>query len=335
LAANNWRKAIGMAVVGAVFVGLLALAFLWPGKVAEPRNVPMAITGDDPRQVAAVSQQIEDKAEGAVKLVEVASRDQAVAKLESREVFGALILSAPAPEVLTASANGLASRMVAELAGGVAQAAMAAAAQAAPEAPPVTVETTDVVPAHSTKFDVGQLIMPLVFGGAIGGVLVSAAIAGRGQRLAALALLAVLVGCLVYLILGLWFDLLPGGFLPIAGALALAIFATGAFVAGSYALIGVPGLAGAIVITLLVSNPISGMAVPTSFLPPPWGAIGQALTIGAGGSLVRGAAYFRTGQVCLTPLLVLLAWSVLGAAAIMLKRRQPLAALASPSLMRH
>lgn len=62
---------------------------------------------------------------------------------------------------------------------------------------------------------------------------------------------------------------------------------------------------------MLVANPLSGATSAPELLPRPWGAIGQAMPAGAGGTLLRSVAFYdgaRSG----TPLTVLLIWSAAG-----------------------
>lgn len=64
---------------------------------------------------------------------------------------------------------------------------------------------------------------------------------------------------------------------------------------------------------LFVSNPLSGMMAGPWFLPQPWGAIGQYLPLGAGGTVMRSAAYFDgagAGQAWI----VLIGWMLVGIA---------------------
>src|SRR6185312_1934735 len=61
---------------------------------------------------------------------------------------------------------------------------------------------------------------------------------------------------------------------------------------GLAALVGREGLGLGAVVMFLVGNALSGIAAAPQLLPQPWGAVGQWLPIGAGGTLLRSAAYF-------------------------------------------
>ncbi|MBM7505586.1 hypothetical protein ACFPER_00620 [Agromyces aurantiacus] len=101
-----FRRAIAVGAALALVVGIIVLAFAWPSVTAEPKDLPVAVAGPD-ASVAQVESRVAEQADGAVALERVDDRDAAVASIESREVYGAIILGeAPtdAPEVLVASA---------------------------------------------------------------------------------------------------------------------------------------------------------------------------------------------------------------------------------------
>jgi hypothetical protein len=62
---------------------------------------------------------------------------------------------------------------------------------------------------------------------------------------------------------------------------------------------------------LLVGNPLSGLATAPEFFAEPWRTIGAWLPPGAGGQLLRSAAYFD-GAGAGPHLVVLGAWLLLG-----------------------
>lgn len=325
---KNWVKIIGVSLAASLLVGLIALAFLWPAKTMEPKNVPIAITGTSVQQVEAVKTALKTNAGDKIELITVENRDEAVNKMQHREIYGAIIISLPNPEILTASANGAALNAVitnveSGLEAGLTK-MVVASVPAGIAAPAVTVRNTDVIPTHSATFDIAQLALPMVFGGMIGGVLIVTAVGGRLQRAGALVLYAFLAGNVLYLILQTWFNVLPAEYWAIVGAFSLGIFATSSFIVGSYVLAGGAGLGVAAAFTLLVANPISGLAIPTIFLTEPWGFIGQLLTVGAGGTLLRGAVYFPVAEVITTPLVVLTIWSLAGITATVIRNRKPL-----------
>ncbi len=99
-------RLLGAAGLMAVVVAVIVLAFSWPAVTSEPKDLPLAISGPD-ASVAQVETAIDAKAEGAFALERVDDRDAAVAAIERREAYGAIVLGAAptdAPEVLTSSA---------------------------------------------------------------------------------------------------------------------------------------------------------------------------------------------------------------------------------------
>ena len=87
-------------------VGIIVLAFAWPSVTAEPKDLPVAVVGPD-ASVDQLESRVADQAGGAVALERVDDRDAAVAAIERRDAYGAIVLGdAPtdAPEVLVASA---------------------------------------------------------------------------------------------------------------------------------------------------------------------------------------------------------------------------------------
>jgi predicted dinucleotide-binding enzyme len=85
--------------------------------------------------------------------------------------------------------------------------------------------------------------------------------------------------------------------------------------------LGDPGLAVGAALVILVGNPLSGLSSAPELLPSGWGALGQLLPPGAGGTLLRAAAYFD-GHGSGGALLVLAAWLLIGIALVVLGRRR-------------
>lgn len=309
-AASNWPKATVLAVVLAAVVGVVLLAVAWPAVTAEPRDLPVAIAGPS-AAVGAVGDAVTAQSEGAIALVEVDDLDAAVALIEERGAYGAILLG-PAPEVLTASA---ASPVVAQLLGGVAgrlQEALGAQAPAGAPVPSVTV--TDVVPladADPRGAGLGAAVFPILLGGILGGAVVALAIGSVVRRLVAIAMFAVLAALAVTAVLQSWWGVLQGSFLANAGLVALALLAVSLPVIGLHALLGRGGIGLAAVVFVLFANPLAGAALPPEFVPAPWGAVGQWFPPGAAATLLRDASYFPAAPAALQ-WTVLAAWAAAG-----------------------
>ena len=316
-----WGRAIGIAAGAALLVAVIVLAFMWPAITSTVKDFPIAIAGPG-EPVTAFTDALEQNAAGRFDVTEAADRGAAVQSIEERKVYGAVILG-QAPEVLMASANGaVTSQIMSQLAGQLQQQVnailaqqTAAAQQAGAPAPhPIVVTVTDVVPLASTDergTGLTTAAFPMVLGGMLGGILVSLLVTGVWRRLVSLTAYAVIAGAGLAAIMQAWFGVLQGDYLTNASAIALSLFATGAFIVGMTALIGPPGIAVGAVITLLIGNPISAAAQPLQFLPQPWGTIGQWFVPGASITLLRDLSYFPETDATM-PWLVLAGWGLLG-----------------------
>ncbi len=305
----------------AVVVGIIVLAFSWPGVTSEPRDLPIVVAGPD-AQVTALEGALDERAEGLFDVTVVDDRDVAIAAIESRDAYGAIVITqsggVPTPEVLTASA---ASPVVAQQLTAIAgvlqtqlQAVVAAQVPAGVTPPTVTVTVTDVVPLADTDprgSGLASAAFPLVIGGMLGGILISVALVGAVRRLVALGVYAIVGGLVISGILQGWFGVLQGDYLLNAAVFATALLAIGAPIVGLAALVGRAGVALGAVLFLLIANPISSAATPVEFLLKPWGEVGQWFPPGAGATLIRETSYFPAADPTF-PWLVLAAWAAAG-----------------------
>jgi hypothetical protein len=138
----------------------------------------------------------------------------------------------------------------------------------------------------------GAGFLPLAMTGLLAGVLIVLLIGRRTARIVALGTFAVLAGLAGAAVQQLWLDVLPGDYWADAAVMALFALAVAATVAGLGALLDRAGLALGAITVFLVGNALSGIASAPEMLPQPWGAVGQALPVGAGGTLLRSVAYF-------------------------------------------
>lgn len=323
---SSWIKVISTSLLASLIVALVILAFTWPTKTMEAKNLPVSIAGPE-ATVSQFEQSLKDQGIETFDLKHASSREEAEQQIRQRETYGAIIFTeGAAPEVLTAPAanaaatqmlNGVATQLNAQIqqkaltaktealtqavqAGGE-QGAQAAAqleqmkAQAE-QASAMTVKATAVVPlSESDSSGTGLTIaaFPLVIGGILGGVLSLNLIKGTWRRFATATLYAVIAGALTALILSTWFGFIPGDFATLWAAFAATYLATASFMIGMGALL-VPaaGLGLGVVVTMFIGNPISGASMPSAFLPGAWGQIGQMLVPGASSTLLRSIAYF-------------------------------------------
>jgi hypothetical protein len=304
----------GLVLALTAAVTLIVLAFSWPAVTSEPKNLPVAISGQT-AQVQQVKSALEENAPGLLDLVAVDDANEAKVLIENRTVYGAILLSQP-PEVLTTSAG---SPVVAQLLTGLAgrlqvMANQAAAAQGIVLPQPIEVTVTDVVPLADSDprgAGIASASFPLLFGGIIGGIAISLVVVGVWRRIGALVGYAVVGGLAIGGILQGWFGVLQGNYLLNAGAIALSLLAIAAPIVGLYMLLGRSGLAIGAVLFVLVANPIASAAAPPQFLPGPWGAIGAWFPPGAAATLLKDLSYFPAANIGF-PVAVLVVWAGAG-----------------------
>ena len=323
---SSWIKVSSTSVLASLVVALVVLAFTWPTKTMEAKNLPVSIAGPEVT-VSQFEQSLKDKGIETFELKQASSREEAEQQIKQRETYGAIIFTeGAAPEVLTAPAantastqmlNGVATQLNAQIqqkalaaktealtqavqAGGEQGAQAAAQLEQmkvqSEQASAMAVKTTAVVPlSESDSSGTGLAIaaFPLVMGGIIGGMLSLTLINGTWRRFATATLYSVIGGALTALILNVWFGIIPGDFATLWAAFGATYLATAFFIVGVGALSSpLIGLAVGAVITMFIGNPISGASMPSVFLPGVWGQIGQMLVPGASSTLLRSIAYF-------------------------------------------
>ena len=294
---------------------VLLLAFAWPALETAPRDVPLVVAGPAAAadQVAASLESAQPGAlpaggpdRNARRPGEVTRVDDAAAAeqaLRDREAYGAVVPGPDGPTMLVAAA---ASPAVAQL--------LTTAAQQQAAAEGRTAEVVDVVPAdpddpRGVALTAG--LLPIVMTSIAAGAVLALVVRRRGAVVVGLLTYSALAGLAVTAILQLWFDALPGSYLVNAGVVALLALAMSAAVAGATAVAGRIGLVVAAATIFLLGNPLSGLASAPEMLPQPWGALGQLLPPGAGGSLIRSVAWFDAAAAAL-PAWVLATWALAG-----------------------
>ena len=323
---SSWIKVISTSLLASLIVAVVILAFTWPTKTMEIKNLPVSIAGPEVT-VSQFEQSLKDKGIETFELKQASSREEAEQQIKQRETYGAIIFTeGAAPEVLTAPAanaaatqmlNGVATQMNAQIqqkalaaktealtqavqAGGEQGAQAAAQLEQmkvqAEQASAMAVKTTAVVPlSESDSSGTGLAIaaFPLVIGGILGGSFSALRVNGTWRRFATATLYAVIGGALTALILSTWFGFIPGDFATLWAAFGATYLATAFFIVGVGALSSpLIGLAVGAVITMFIGNPISGASMPSVFLPGAWGQIGQMMVPGASSTLLRSIAYF-------------------------------------------
>lgn len=323
---SSWLKVISTSLLASLIVAVVILAFTWPTKTMEAKNLPVSITGPEVT-VSQFEQSLKDRGIETFELKQATSREDAENQIKQRETYGAIVFTeGAAPEVLTApAANAAATQMLngvaTQLNTQIQQKALAAKTQAltqaieaggeqgaqaaaqleqmkaqAEQASAMTVKTTAVVPlseSDSSGSGIAVAAFPLVIGGILGGSFSALRVNGTWRRFVTATLYAVIGGALTALILNVWFGLIPGDFATLWAAFSATYLATASFIVGVSALTApIVGLGVGAVITMFIGNPISGASMPSVFLPGAWGAIGQMMVPGASSTLLRSIAYF-------------------------------------------
>ncbi|MFF3332577.1 ABC transporter permease [Streptomyces sp. NPDC002888] len=305
--AQNRRRLVAVVALVPLLAALALWAFAWPAARTAPRDLPLGVAGP-----AAATAQVEralDEHEGAFEIHHYADEAAARAAVEDRTVYGAVVVTAKGPELLTASA---ASPVVAQLL------QQAVGQRAAAEGTPV--RTVDVVAAPAEDPRGAALIagvLPLALAGIAAGAVVTL-VGLRGARaVAALVGAAALVGLAGAAIVHSWLGVLTGDWWAEASVLGLSTLAVSGAVAGLGALLGTAGIGIVSGLIMLIGNPFSGAASAPQMLPAPAGAIGQWLPPGAGTTLLRSVSYFD-GAAATGPALTLTWWAALGLGAVLL-----------------
>ncbi len=301
------RHVIAVVVLVPVLAALALWAFAWPASRIAPRDLPLGVAG--PAAAAAQVERQLERHEGAFEIHRYADEAAARDAIEDRSVYGAVVVTAQGPELLTASAAG---PVVAQFL------QQAVAHQAAAQG--TQVKTVDVVstPAGDPRGAVlNAATLPLALAGIAAGAVVTL-LGLRGFR-AVIALLgaSALVGVIAAGIAHSWLGALGGDWWTEASVLGLSTLAVGGAVAGLAALIGPAGTGVGAAVVMLIGNPFSGATSAPQMLPEPARAIGQWLPPGASTTLLRSVSYFD-GAAATGPALTLAWWAVLGLGAVLL-----------------
>lgn len=150
-----------------------------------------------------------------------------------------------------------------------------------------------------------MVFLPVVIGGRLSGAALSLLLKKPGARALAVVTVALIGSLLSTYVLHGWFGVLGGGYWQNAAVIAMAIAAIGLSITGLYSLLGAGGLGLAVVLIILVGNPLAGQVVPPEFVVGGWGMVGQLFPNGAANTLLRTQSYFPDAATGMQ-------WAVLG-----------------------
>ena len=292
------------AIVGIpIVIGLMLWAFLAPTFASGPAGVPIALSAPEPMQDSIVQKIEEGAGEDAPEIVVKHGEEEVRDAVLNREAVGGLVLASEGAKAFTASGNG--APYVALIDGIASQL----------EAQGMSVEKEDIAPTTTDDpqtSGIALLGLPLAFGGVISAVIATFGFRGKKwTKLGVLCGIAVLGALVATWMLHSVYGTLGGSFVAEWAAIASGILATSLFTAGLAGLIGAAGIGIGAILTIFLSNPLSGLATGPWLLPAGWSTLGQWMPIGATGFLVRSLSFFD-GQGSGSAWWVLALWIVVG-----------------------
>jgi hypothetical protein len=305
----------GAVVIVAVIVTGMAFVWSYVGALHEPKfhDVGLAVVGP-PR----LAEQLGSSSEFAA--TSVASRPEAIRRIDERKDFGAIVAGPRTIDVLVAPAAGRAVAIA--LRTNLPPALHAATGTKTP------VRVIDVKPLPKTDPSgitpfylalglvvanyIGAVFFAFVFGAKPVGRRVWWRILGVG--IMALALGVGEVGIVNAI------GPLRGHYLALVLVGLLLGTSVGTVTVGLQSLFGIMGTSVAILLFVVLGNPASGGPYATELLPGFWRTIGPYLPAGAGTDLVRNVVYFDANATT-RPLLVLFVWLALALAVAALSTR--------------
>jgi hypothetical protein len=292
---------VAVVLVLTALLALVLTAFALPAIKSAPHDVPIGVAGP-PQAAAGIEQALASRAAGAWAVTGYADEVALAQAIRDRDVYGGLALTPTGPKVLTAPAGSpVVAQALTALASGLGQ----------EQGQVVPVETVVPLPAGDPRgVGLGAALLPLLIGAVAPVVAMARVVRGSWRRLVGVLAVAVTAGAALAAMLH-WFGAFEGSYLLDAAAMAAVIAAMGTALLGLYSVAGFAGLGLGVALFMLVGNPLSGLATAPEFLPAFWSTLGAWLPPGAGGQLLRSAAYFD-GAGAAGHLVMLGAWFVLG-----------------------
>jgi hypothetical protein len=303
--APSWIRPVGVAVGVVVLQSLLVAFFAWPAMRTAPRDLPVVVAGPT-AAVATVEGQLDSLRPGGFAVRGVADEAAADQALRDRKAYAAFLPGTDGTmtiHVASAASPTVASLLTQQLAG-------------------AQVRVVDVVPvdAHDPRGGgLASAFLPMLLTAIVAAALLWQAVKTRWGRWLGVLLFASLAGLAEAAILQYGYAALPGNYLANAGVLVLLAAAIAGSVTGLASVFGRIGVALGALVVFVLGNPLSAITSAPELLPQPWGAIGQFLPPGAGGTLLRSVAYFD-GAASATAAWTLAAWAFVGLALIALYR---------------
>jgi hypothetical protein len=309
---SNPKQALAKLLVIPAAVAVILALFVFPQADPEPRDFPIGIAGP-PKETATLEAQLAAKDPGAFDVHRYADEASAVAAIEDRDVYGALVVTPDGPTLLTASAAGNTVATTLEL-----RVTQAVTAPDAPGGAGVAPKVIDVVAADDNDPRGGGFnaaILPLLIGGMLTATLVGMLTRPGLKQVGVLAGASTLAGLASIGIIQGWLGILGGDWLANAGVITLMVLAVASVATALKALMGDVGVGVAALLMVLIGNPWSGLSSAPELMPSFIGDVGQLFVPGAGGQALRDTAFFD-GAALGEHLTVLFAWAAIGVALV-------------------
>ncbi|MEV4198132.1 hypothetical protein [Micromonospora globbae] len=302
------RLALLVAVLAVVVLALLVPLFAAPAANLAPRDLPVAVAGPPP-VAGELADRLAAARPGAFEVTTLADAAAADRALRDRQVYAAFVAGPDGVTLHTApAASPTVAALLTEAAGQL---------SGGRPVPVVAVVPADPDDPRGAGFAAGFL--PFAMASLLAGALLVLLVRGRVARVVGLLAYAVLAGAAGAAVLHDWLGVIGGDRLAEAGAIGLFALAAAATVTGLGALLGRPGIGLGALLVFLVGNPLSAVSAAPELLSQPWGAVGQWLPVGAGGTLLRATAFFD-GAGGGTALAVLAGYAVVGLLLTLLAR---------------
>lgn len=309
-----WRRLVIVSIVLPAVITLAVLAFAWPAARVRPRDLPVGVVGPGSQQAI---EHFSSAQPGAFDVHVYPDEATARSAIGNRHIYGAFVVDQHHVQILEASA---ASPTVAQLltsVGDVGRRHVVDAFEhrrraAVPGGSPGHRVRLGPAAGHHQRHGHRLVMIGLV-----------ARFRPAWRQTGALLVVSMAAGASVYLIGQSLMGALPHQGLADWVALSLTVLAIGATAAGLLALVGVAGLGIAAALMVFVGNPFSGVTSAPELLPDAIKHLGQALPPGAGANLLRSTAYFD-GHGAAGHLAVLITWTVLGFAAVVMGQHTPI-----------
>jgi hypothetical protein len=275
-----------------------------------PHHIPAAVVGD-PASRPAIVRALEAGTRDGLDLRRYASTSEAERMIAEQRIYGALVLTAPHPRLLVASAAGTSVARLLE--------------QAAVRVPPSAGGPLDVIDLHPLppSDPEGLVSFYVTLAATILGFVtmfqLRANAPGLSLRawLACIAALAAIGGLVLTLIVDPLIGALHGPFLELWAALAAEVAAAALFNSAMLTSIGRWAIVPTWGLFIALGNASSGGAVAPPLLPAFYRFVGRFLPNAATVETVRNAVYFRHNQQ-VAPVIVEAAWIVCSLLAVLL-----------------